>query len=89
MQQADVSVKNIIGGIHDLPPEALFEVANFILFIRQKWMKSNLSAPGKNTGSQELAGELLALGKRCAALPLLDKRPGEQILGYNAQGLPE
>ncbi len=39
--------------------------------------------------AENLAGELLAIGRHCAASPLLDKRTPEQILGYNAQGLPE
>ena len=43
----------------------------------------------ENAKEPDLAEELLAIGKRCAALPLLDKRSAEQILGYNAQGLPE
>ncbi len=35
-----------------------------------------------------LAAELEAIGLRCAALPVLDERPEEEILGYDEQGLP-
>ncbi len=35
-----------------------------------------------------LAAELLAIGRRCAALPDLDQRTPDEILGYDAQGLP-
>ena len=32
--------------------------------------------------------DLLRIGRECAALPLLDARPAEDILGYNEAGLP-
>jgi antitoxin VapB len=35
-----------------------------------------------------LADELLAIGTRCAKLPLHDRRPAEQILGFDEHGLP-
>lgn len=34
-----------------------------------------------------LADELMAIGKRCAALPVLDDRPEDEILGYDEHGL--
>lgn len=37
---------------------------------------------------RRLADELLTIGRRCAAMPLLDERPQEQILGYDDHGLP-
>ena len=33
------------------------------------------------------AEDLLEIGKRCAALPELDPRSAEEILGYDEQGL--
>ncbi len=36
-----------------------------------------------------LKEELLAIGKRCAALPDHDTRPPDEILGYNEIGVPE
>ena len=35
-----------------------------------------------------LAAELLEIGQRCAALPDLDPRTPEDILGYDKHGLP-
>jgi antitoxin VapB len=41
----------------------------------------------KQTG-RSLAEDLLAIAKRCAALPNQDVRPANEILGYDADGLP-
>ena len=35
-----------------------------------------------------IAAELLAIGRRCAALPDRDTRSPEEILGYDDHGLP-
>ena len=40
----------------------------------------------KQTG-RSLAEDLLAIAKRCAALPNQDVRPANEILGYDADGL--
>jgi antitoxin VapB len=45
---------------------------------------------GGGTPRQRPAPEhILALGKRCAALPELDARSAEAILGYDDNGLPD
>jgi antitoxin VapB len=36
-----------------------------------------------------LKAELLAIGKRCAGLPVLDQRSPEEIIGYNQYGISE
>ena len=36
-----------------------------------------------------LKDELLAIGRRCAALPDLDMRSPDEILGYNEIGVPK
>jgi len=41
---------------------------------------------GGATGS--IAGDLTAIGARCAALPDLDARSADDILGYDRHGLP-
>ena len=33
--------------------------------------------------------ELMNIGKRCAALPDIDRREPEEILGYNEIGIPD
>lgn len=35
-----------------------------------------------------LQDELLRIGRECAALPILDQRTPEEILGYDAYGMP-
>jgi antitoxin VapB len=35
-----------------------------------------------------LADELMALGQRCASLPVLDPRSPDALLGYDDSGLP-
>jgi antitoxin VapB len=37
---------------------------------------------------RQLADELDRIALRCAALPVLDTRSDDEILGYDAQGLP-
>ena len=42
----------------------------------------------RDQGGRSLAGEILEIGRRCASLPDLDRRPADEILGYNEHGLP-
>jgi len=42
----------------------------------------------RSGGARRLKNELLAIGAHCAALPDLDTRPAETILGYDENGLP-
>ena len=37
---------------------------------------------------RSLAAEILEIGGRCAALPDLDRRTADEILGYDEWGLP-
>lgn len=39
-------------------------------------------------GKPTLSEELLAIGRRCAALPVKDRRSANEILGYDEHGLP-
>ncbi|MFZ1642394.1 MAG: hypothetical protein WAV07_13400 [Candidatus Contendobacter sp.] len=47
----------------------------------------NHSASSHQTRSPVSANELLEIGRRCAALPVLDHRSADEILGYNQNGL--
>lgn len=38
---------------------------------------------------EQLKERLLRIGKECAALPVLDNRTPDDILGYNRIGVPE
>jgi len=42
----------------------------------------------KNRPGRRLADELDEIANRCAALPVLDARPADEILGYDERGLP-
>jgi antitoxin VapB len=42
----------------------------------------------RRSNAEQLAAELMAIGRRCAALPVLDDRSDEEILGYDELGLP-
>jgi antitoxin VapB len=42
----------------------------------------------RQRAGRSLSAEILEIGRRCAALPDLDTRPAEEILGYDDHGLP-
>jgi antitoxin VapB len=42
----------------------------------------------RRKSGRSLAAELLAIGRRCAALPDLDRRSADEIIGYDEHGLP-
>ena len=42
----------------------------------------------RQQSGRSLAAEILEIGRRCAALPDLDTRTAEEILGYDEHGLP-
>ena len=37
---------------------------------------------------KRLADELDEIARHCASLPLLDKRPDDEIIGYDEKGMP-
>lgn len=39
-------------------------------------------------GGRSLKDEILEIGRRCAALPVLDPRSPDELLGYDENGLP-
>jgi len=42
----------------------------------------------RERAGRSLAAEILEIGRRCAALPDLDTRPADEILGYDENRLP-
>ena len=46
--------------------------------------------PALNDGDRDgsLADELDAIARRCAALPVLDARSADEIIGYDEHGVP-
>jgi antitoxin VapB len=49
---------------------------------------SGWRACGGGHGRRLLSEELREIGERCAALPTLDDRTEDEILGYDENGLP-
>ena len=43
----------------------------------------------KDETVENLVEEIMAIGKHCAALPLLDARSADEIIGYDERGLPQ
>ncbi|HWX45010.1 MAG TPA: type II toxin-antitoxin system VapB family antitoxin [Solirubrobacteraceae bacterium] len=51
-------------------------------------VRERLDRVRRSPGARQLADELDAIALRCAALPPLDERSDDEILGYDEQGLP-
>ena len=53
-----------------------------------KALRERLQREKGRVRTPNLKEELLEMGKRCAALPDLDTRSPDEILGYDEHGLP-
>jgi len=53
-----------------------------------KALRDRLVRVRRERMKRRLADELEELAEHCASLPILDARPAEEILGYDATGLP-
>ncbi|MGH3730884.1 MAG: type II toxin-antitoxin system VapB family antitoxin [Micromonosporaceae bacterium] len=51
-------------------------------------LRERLARQSGRTRALALREELSAIRRRCASLPVLDDRAPDEILGYDAQGLP-
>ncbi len=51
-------------------------------------IRDRLERVRRSQSRRSLADELEAIGRQCAALPVLDRRIPDDILGYDADGLP-
>ncbi len=51
-------------------------------------LREQLAREEGRRAAPRVRDELLAIGRRCAALPDLDLRTAEEILGYDEIGLP-
>lgn len=54
-----------------------------VIALRERLERQRIRSP-----KRPLREEIMAIGRRCAALPLLDTRSDDEILGYDDQGLP-
>jgi antitoxin VapB len=53
-----------------------------------KALRERLARQRGRKAGRRLSEELRAIGERCSALPVLDERTPEEILGYDDHGLP-
>lgn len=53
-----------------------------------KALRERLQREKRRVRGPRLSEELRAIGERCAALPVLDPRTPDEILGYDERGLP-
>lgn len=51
-------------------------------------LRDRLSRVRRERSRRRLADELEDIAKHCAALPVVDARPANEILGYDEHGLP-
>ena len=51
-------------------------------------LRDRLERVRRRQSGRRLADELDEIAQHCASLPVLDQRAPDEILGYNAQGLP-
>jgi antitoxin VapB len=54
----------------------------------RKAAEERLHRVRRDRAERHLTSEILAIGARCAGLPDLDARSADEILGYDANGLP-
>ena len=54
-----------------------------------KALRDRLARVRRDRDTMSLADRLVAIGRECAALPILDKRSADEILGYGEDGLPD
>ena len=51
-------------------------------------LRERLEREKKRARRGRLADELGEIGRRCASLPVLDRRTADEVLGYDRRGLP-
>ena len=51
-------------------------------------LREQLAREAGRRSTPRIRDELLSIGRRCAALPDLDTRSADEILGYDELGLP-
>ena len=55
-----------------------------IIALRERLAREQRNAQA----AEDLVEDVMEIGRHCAALPLLDERSPDEILGYDEQGLP-
>ena len=78
----DKEVDSLARQVASLTGETLTEAVRTSL--RERLRQEQL----KRGGGPELVRALLEIADRCAALPILDDRSEDEILGYDGNGIP-
>jgi len=50
--------------------------------------RERLARVRRSRSGRSIKDEILEIGRRCAALPVLDPRSPDELLGYDEHGLP-
>lgn len=74
--------RQIVTGLRELDDFRLQEVLDFIRFLASH---RKPEIPRKKTLEKE---KLLEIARHCAALPVLDSRSADELVGYDEHGLP-
>ncbi len=53
-----------------------------------KSLRERLKRQASRAKEEDLAEQIMEIGRRCAALPELDSRTTEEIIGYDEHGIP-
>ena len=77
----DAETDRLAREVADLAGESITQAVRRALEERHERLK-------RRGRRRSVADELLRIGDRCAALPDLDKRTADEILGYDEVGLP-
>lgn len=76
----DARTDKLAREVADLAGESITEAIRRALEERREKLK-------RRSARRSLSGEFDEIGKRCAALPDLDKRAPDEILGYDKKGI--
>ncbi|MEB3162459.1 MAG: hypothetical protein VKK80_04465 [Prochlorothrix sp.] len=84
----------LLSAIEQAPESLIQQVLDFFLFLqaRQAVRAFPNAAEGQGRLPQEAAAvfeKIMEISDRASQLPVLDDRTPDQILGYNAAGLPD
>jgi len=77
----DTATENVVRALADVTGESI------TVAVRNAAQERLQRVQGEK-GGRSLAAELLEIGARCAALPDLDTRSADEVLGYDEHGLP-
>jgi antitoxin VapB len=78
----DPEVERLVHAIAQRTGETTTEVV--VIALRERLEREEARA----LDVERIVEEAMAIGRHCAALPVLDARPPDELLGYDERGLP-